>query len=430
MTDTTDSSRQVLVRVTGVSKKFCRDLKKSLWYGVRDLVAELDPFQNRMQGIRQVKIGDASAPVDRALRDAEFWAVNNVSFELHRGECLGLIGHNGAGKTTLLKLLNGLIKPDAGRIEIRGRVGALIALGAGFNPILTGRENIYVTGSILGLSKTEIEVQVDEIIDFAEIREFIDAPVQSYSSGMAVRLGFAIAAKCQPDVLLLDEVLAVGDVGFQAKCFNALSEFRRNGTAFVLVSHNMHQISRYCDRVLYLKQGHTAHLGCVEAAMDLFIQEMAAPDSAVGQLTDWSRTYGSGKVMLKNAKFINGNGEEIDEMSPGDPFSLALDYECFAEGVDDAVLDIVIRDKDGTLFQGTSADYGIDFGRLLPEGRFLIAFECLPSNSVEIQFFLALFGKQHTEIYDWKRHVRLKVRNNPKINGRLVPKIVWRSESH
>ena len=179
-------------------------------------------------------------------------------------------------------------------------------MGAGFNPILTGRENIYVSGSVLGLSTAEIDAQFDEIIDFAEIREFIDAPVQSYSSGMAVRLGFAVAAKCQPDVLLLDEVLAVGDVGFQAKCFNCLSEFRRRGTAFVLVSHNMHQISRYCDRVLYLKQGGTAHLGNVETGISYFIQDTSSSDAATaGELTDWSKAYGSGKVVLKKATFIN-----------------------------------------------------------------------------------------------------------------------------
>src|SRR6202044_629424 len=150
--------------VDGVSKKFCRDLKRSLWYGVQDIAGDL--------------LGGGSS--QKELRRDEFWAVRDVSFELKRGECLGLIGHNGAGKTTLLKMLNGLIKPDCGRIEMRGRVGALIALGAGFNPILTGRENIYVYGSVLGLAKREIDTKLEDIIDFAEIREFIDAPVQSY----------------------------------------------------------------------------------------------------------------------------------------------------------------------------------------------------------------------------------------------------------
>jgi lipopolysaccharide transport system ATP-binding protein len=161
-----------LIKVEGVSKKFCRSLKKSLWYGMQDL-------GNEVIGKRHGGNGE--------LRPDEFWAVDDVSFELKRGECLGLIGRNGAGKTTLLRMLNGLIKPDTGRIEMRGQVGALIALGAGFNPILTGRENIYVNASVLGLSKRETDAKIDNIIDFAEIGEFINMPVQSYSSGMAVR---------------------------------------------------------------------------------------------------------------------------------------------------------------------------------------------------------------------------------------------------
>src|SRR5206468_4283587 len=196
----------VLVHVEHVSRRFCRNLRRSLWYGIQDIARDLNPFGRNSSG------GSSS------LRKDEFWAVNDVSFELRRGECLGLIGRNGAGKTTLLKMLNGLIKPDCGCIEIRGRVGALIALGAGFNPILTGRENIYVNGAVLGLTKREIDEKIEEIIDFAEIREFIDSPVQSYSSGMQVRLGFAMASSLNPDILLLDEVLAVGDMGFQAKC--------------------------------------------------------------------------------------------------------------------------------------------------------------------------------------------------------------------
>ena len=189
------------------------------------------------------------------LRVDEFWAVKHISFELRRGECLGLIGHNGAGKTTLLRMLNGLIKPDKGRIEIRGRVGGLIALGAGFNPILTGRENIYVNASVIGVSKREVDRKFDEIVDFAGIHEFIDAPVQSYSSGMSVRLGFAVAAiLIEPDVLLLDEVLAVGDIGFIIKCLNVVRRLSQN-SAVIFVSHSMQAISSFCTRVMVLEQG-------------------------------------------------------------------------------------------------------------------------------------------------------------------------------
>jgi lipopolysaccharide transport system ATP-binding protein len=261
--------------VEGVSKKFCRSLKRSLWYGVCDIAGELSPFGRRPRSVERRVSSDESLAAARrrasgvepstldsgpsthdhdGLRPGEFWAVKDVSFELRRGECLGLIGHNGAGKTTLLKMLNGLIKPDRGRIEMNGRVGALIALGAGFNPILTGRENIYINGSVLGLSKKEIDEKLDEIIDFAEIGELIDMPVQNYSSGMQVRLGFAVATALDPDILILDEVLAVGDLAFRAKCFKRIGDII-NSCSVIFVSHDLVQVSRICDRCLYLKQG-------------------------------------------------------------------------------------------------------------------------------------------------------------------------------
>ncbi|QBQ54490.1 ABC transporter ATP-binding protein [Nitrosococcus wardiae] len=231
-----------LIKVDDLSKKFCRSLKRSLWYGLQDL-------GNELRGQRHGGNGE--------LRPEEFWAARDINFELNRGECLGLIGHNGAGKTTLLRMLNGLIKPDQGRIEMRGQVGALIALGAGFNPILTGRENIYVNASVLGLSKRHVDAKLEEIIDFAEIGEFIDTPVRNYSSGMNVRLGFAVAAVLiEPDILFLDEVLAVGDIGFVIKCLNTVRRLTENA-AVVFVSHNMQYISSFCTRVMVMEHGST-----------------------------------------------------------------------------------------------------------------------------------------------------------------------------
>lgn len=231
-------SDETLIKVEGASKKFCRSLKRSLWYGVKDVASEL--FDRRDH--------------HHALRINEFWAVKDLSFELESGECLGLIGPNGAGKSTLLKMLNGLIKPDGGRIVMNGRVGALIELGAGFNPILTARENIYINASVLGLSKKEIDRKFDDIVDFAEVDEFIDSPVQNFSSGMKVRLGFAVAAQLEPDILIVDEVLAVGDASFRLKCMNRISEISRN-SAVIIVSHSMPMISRMASRVLLMDKG-------------------------------------------------------------------------------------------------------------------------------------------------------------------------------
>jgi ABC-type polysaccharide/polyol phosphate transport system ATPase subunit len=242
-------SDDVLVRVENVSKRFCRSLKRSLWYGFQDLGSEIG---GRRHG------GGSGLPqssADVQLRPDEFWAVKDVSFELRRGECLGLIGHNGAGKTTLLRMLNGLIKPDTGSITMCGYTGSIIALGAGFNPTLSGRENIKIAASVLGLSEKKTCGLIEQVIDFSELRDFIDTPVQLYSSGMQVRLGFAVTTALNPDILILDEVLAVGDVSFRTKCFNHMTS-KLQSCASIFVSHNMPQISRVSSKVGYMRKGH------------------------------------------------------------------------------------------------------------------------------------------------------------------------------
>jgi lipopolysaccharide transport system ATP-binding protein len=248
-----------LIKVEGVSKKFCRSLRHSLLYGVQDLAGEL----------RGRSVGTGGN-----LRPAEFWALQDVSLQVRRGECLGLIGRNGAGKSTLLKLLTGLLKPDAGRISIRGRVASLIELGAGFNPILTGRENIYVNGSALGFSRAELKRRFDEIVEFSELESFIDTPVQHYSSGMKIRLGFSVAAHLEPDVLFLDEVLAVGDAGFRMKSYNKMEQLIQK-SAVIFVSHAMAHVARVASHVMLIDQGSVAYFGrdisCgMERYMDLF----------------------------------------------------------------------------------------------------------------------------------------------------------------
>jgi lipopolysaccharide transport system ATP-binding protein len=259
-----DNCNEILVEVKGVSKKFSRNLKRSLVYGLKDVFMQVTGLSKN--GSR--------------LRETEFWAVKDISFQLKRGECLGLIGHNGAGKSTLLKMLNGLIKPDEGEILMRGRIGALIELGAGFNPVLTGRENIYVNGQILGLSKKEIDEKLKTIIEFSELGEFIDAPVQNYSSGMKVRLGFAVAAQMEPDVLIIDEVLAVGDLGFILKCFNTIDKIMAR-TAVIFVSHKMPMVSRICDKVILMDNGKTAYSSNnVAHGIDLYYKKFSSKQDA------------------------------------------------------------------------------------------------------------------------------------------------------
>src|SRR6478672_4756001 len=211
---------------------------------------------SRRRQFSTLKSALLSRSLIRNLRpDETFAAVRDVTFSVPKGRTLGVIGRNGSGKSTLLKLVAGITKPSTGSVEVTGRISALIELGAGFHPEISGRENVFINGIMLGLTKREIEQRFDEIIEFAEMREFIDAPVKTYSSGMYMRLGFAVAIHVDPDVLLVDEVLAVGDEGFTHKCLDKFAEFRRRGRTVLLVIHSLGLVERFCDEAVWLDQG-------------------------------------------------------------------------------------------------------------------------------------------------------------------------------
>jgi lipopolysaccharide transport system ATP-binding protein len=272
----TDLPDDVVLSVRGVSKKFCRNLRRSMWYGLRDLGRNsVGLGAEGGSDVGGSNLGDDAQALDGQLphlRRDEFWAVKDVSFDLRRGEVLGLIGHNGSGKTSLLRVLTGVFPPDAGTVVARGRIGALIALGAGFHPHLTGRENVFLNGSILGVNQKEIADQLEDIIDFAGIGEFIDAPVATYSSGMRVRLGFAVATAMKPDILLIDEVLAVGDASFQNKCVNRIDEVMKNA-AVIFVSHQMANVSRVSTKAILMNRGIATPEGPVGEVIDMYYSQ-------------------------------------------------------------------------------------------------------------------------------------------------------------
>lgn len=234
-----------VVEVRDVSKTYCRDLQKSLWYGVKDIFREMS-FRKSYAG---------------ELREKEFQAVKDASFNVKSGECVAMLGPNGAGKSSMLKMMNGILRPNSGSIRIRGRVSALIELGTGFNPVLSGRENVFINASVLGFSREETEEKFDAIMAFSEIGEFIDAPVQTYSSGMRVRLGFAVASHLSPDLLLIDEVLAVGDLAFRIKCYDHLQKQVESGMAVILVSHIVAMMPKFCTRAIVFEKGKIAFDG-------------------------------------------------------------------------------------------------------------------------------------------------------------------------
>ncbi len=252
-----------ILEVDRVFKIYCRHLKRSLRYGVQDLL---------FQAIGRKR--------ETKLRPGEFFALKNISFRLQPGECLALLGANGAGKSTLLKLINGLLRPDRGAIRRRGRLGAMIELGAGFNPLLSGRENTFVNGALLGLSRSEVQQQFDAIVDFAELGHVIDDPVRTYSTGMRMRLGFAIATHTRPDLLLIDEVFAVGDVRFRMKCFERIMQLRDSGISLIVVAHAINQLQRISNRALVLDRHEAVFDGPFDAGARLYEDSLlqAEPD--------------------------------------------------------------------------------------------------------------------------------------------------------
>jgi len=268
-------------------------------------------------------------------RKEDFWALKDVSFEVERAEALGIIGHNGAGKSTILKLLSRITTPTTGEIMINGRLSALIEVGSGFHPELTGRENVYLNGSILGMTRREINRKLESIIEFAELRQFIDTPVKRYSSGMYVRLGFSIAAHLDPDVLLLDEVLAVGDASFQRKCIQRITELKKNGTTIVFISHDLRAVQQLCDRVILLKKGQIEADGDPAETIDLY-QSLSAQlgGPAAG---GWGQPP-TAEAVVTSLTFYDENENECFEFETGKPLKAVLNYR-----VDKPLIDVIFE---------------------------------------------------------------------------------------
>jgi len=277
--------------VKDLSKKYSRNLRRSLLYGGLDLGKKIIPFSN--QKLR--------------LRKTEFWAIKDISFDLKKGETLGIVGHNGAGKTTLLKLISGLLYPTKGQIEINGKLNALISLGIGFNPILTGRENIFVSGAIMGYPSEMIKNKFDEIVAFSELEDFIDSPIKTYSSGMMARLGFSIAVSIEPQILLIDEILAVGDLNFSIKCYRRINEFRSNGGSIILVSHSPYAIRANCDRVLWIENGMKKNIGKTKEICDEYETFSAKKDDVSLSKSYLDKEYINDIKLIYNNKIESGN---------------------------------------------------------------------------------------------------------------------------
>ncbi len=293
-----------VLEVKNLSKKFTRSIKRSMLYGTMDIARS-------MLGVSYET---------NQLRKGEFWALKDINFELEKGQTLGVIGVNGSGKSTLLRMLTGIFPPDTGSIKVKGRVGSLIAVGAGFHPHMTGRENIFLNGTILGMSRNQIEQKFNDIVNFADIGEFIDAPVSTYSSGMRVRLGFAIAIQSDPDILLVDEILSVGDLSFRNKSLRHMAEFRKKANAVIFVSHDIEQVRNLCDRVIILDDGKIIYDGPTHEGIVKY-EEQTRVDSlkSIGSVEDTKlfRNFQSDmeSIKVEELGIKNEGGEKVDSLS-------------------------------------------------------------------------------------------------------------------
>ncbi|MGF1530955.1 MAG: ABC transporter ATP-binding protein [Puniceicoccaceae bacterium] len=414
-----EGSRDPLVEVSGIGKIFCRDLRRSLWYGLRDSMGELTPWVKQDTG------------KERKLRHGEFWANHGISFQLKAGESLALVGHNGAGKTTLLKILNGLVKPNTGTVRMRGRVGALIALQAGFNPILTGRENIYVYGAVLGLSYRETRKRFDEIVEFSELGEFIDTPVQNYSSGMAIRLGFSVAVHLDPDILLLDEVLSVGDADFRRKCFERVEQIRRKGTAFILVSHDESNITRFCNRAIYLEHGRVKMTGNPEQVLGVYqldgqvakAVERAGQDKPTNALPRET-------VTVEPDGFYNAAGERIERCDSNERVSLIFRCRAIEGDLGEVVMVVRARDEHGLFFEINSSESL----RLEPQtdstAMVRLTFEGFQAVERNLTFSLGVWNRERTLLHCWSMLGHLMVQSRVSGIGRYQIPCHWAWEGN
>lgn len=340
----------VVIRVQGLGKRYRLGTSTAGYQTLRESLALKFSLARRRA---RRPAGSGSRPGEEEF----LWALKRISFEVREGEVLGIIGRNGAGKSTLLKILSRITEPTEGRAEIQGRVGSLLEVGTGFHPELTGRENIYLSGAILGMTRREIGSKFDEIAAFAEVERFLDTPVKRYSSGMYVKLAFAVAAHLEPEILLVDEVLAVGDAAFQKKCLGKMGDIATEGRTVLFVSHNMPAVRRLCPETIWLDQGHLRERGASETVIDHYLQGGAESSARWEQGPDRNRP-----MRLRLLEVRDQTGRPVDVVDTGHPFSLVVEYDINQRLTGVHVI-LFLFTQDGTNLLGTG-DADCDVSRV------------------------------------------------------------------
>ena len=342
--------------------------------------------------------------LERRVQYDDFWALRDINLCVRSGEVVGIVGRNGAGKSTLLKVVSRVLVPSRGRVRLRGRVAPLLEFGAGFHPELTGRENVFLNGAILGFSRAEMESKFKGIVDFAELWDFIDAPLRTYSSGMVARLGFAIATDVDPDILILDEVLSVGDVAFQQKSAERIQSFRAAGATILMVSHSMDTVEAMCDRAVWLDHGKLMVDGNPAAVVQRYRGDDANVESkrlsAAGNLAANQR-WGTGRIEIVSVRLLNEKGVEKTIFQTGDSLVLHIDYECH-EKIPSPLFGLAIHRQDGIHITGPNTTFsGITLPLLQGNGSLTFLVSYLPLLDGLYYISVAVVNRDDTEIFDY-----------------------------
>jgi lipopolysaccharide transport system ATP-binding protein len=353
------------------------------------------------------------APFRRRTPKEIIWALRDVSFSVQQGEVVGIIGRNGAGKSTLLKILSKITYPTSGRVRARGRVASLLEVGTGFHEELTGRENIFLNGSILGMKKREVEAKLDAIVAFSAVERFIDTPIKRYSSGMRLRLGFAVAAHLEPDVLIVDEVLAVGDAAFQKKCLNAMHDLQGGGRTVLFVSHNMAAVENLCSRGIWLSQGGVQLDGPAHEVIEAYMNSLTSADRASSELATTEERRGTGEIRFTRVEFRSTDGNLQAVTRSGKGLVVRLYYRA-KEPVEHGHFSFKISTELGTLVTEVGTWYhGLDIA-LIPPGDGYVELEIDALNLVPGRYYLSLKTDSATHLYDSLEHaVYLDVEEAP-----------------
>jgi ABC-type polysaccharide/polyol phosphate transport system ATPase subunit len=365
---------------------------------------------------------DRSLPIEAQ----SLWALNEVSFGVEKGQALGIIGPNGAGKTTCLKLISSIIRPTSGKVAVAGRVSALIELGAGFHPDLTGRENIYLNGVILGMTRREIEMRFDAIVAFSGLQRFLDTPVKRYSSGMYCRLGFSVAAHVDPDILVTDEVLAVGDQGFQSKCYQRIAELKKAGTTIVLVTHALTLVRRVCDRAILLHRGRLIQDGDPASVVAAYLDKPEYTSSlqetvAAGPGVPADTPPGNAPVKIVNVAVLTSDGRRARSLRTGEPFAVRVEYDARERVVEPSVT-VKLLGLDGTQYAGYNSGWdGVSPGAVEGTGHVRLSFEALGLLPGEYALDVRISDHQDLRFYDWRAKVcRFRVVGGPPTHSGLL----------